>query len=590
MCYHILPNRGNREFYILREVGQTGADSICKRKGEGVNFTGRSQAMRVWLLLALAAALLAHGRALWADFAWDDTPLIRQNECGPDDIDWSRVWGRDIGACLPTGHASGYWRPLQTTAFLLVRKTFGDSPLPFHLLNLLLHLLAVWGVWRLGRALSLTPTATVAAALLFAAHPAHVEQVALASNLGGLLTVALLLHALAFAVGEGRRALLAAALFAVALLTKEEALALPALAIWATAFLPGAKMRETLRRSWPVIIALVALSALYLLWRWLGPVPGPLKPATTDWFGPVDIPVALGYYAVRLFSPLPGNPDLSALVGAWNGGCAQTAALIYLVVGIGAVALLLALLWRGGVGRLLAGLFVLAYLPYAGIAPLHTPLAEHYLYLASVPALLGAGVLFDRLRGRRIVLAVVVVAFVAGTAVAHGHWRNDQALWTHATRVACPGHRALKNRAAVMLVLGRHLEAETLLRRALKTAPSIDAELRASLGSVLLMRGKLDDATDQFEKALVLDKNNKRALSGLAVVRIREGWPGAALPLLKRALENHPNDAGLWSNLGVAQAKLEKYDEARVAFERALALDSSLAGAREALDALPPVD
>ena len=166
--------------------------------------------------------------ALGAGFVWDD-----------------RADALDNPAASPAGFAGALGttnRPLLKATYALQRATTGAAPLPFHAVNLALHLLTTAAVFALVRRVVAAPVGARAgasadlpawiAAALWALHPVAAETVAPVVGRSVLLSTALLLGALLLVTGARAPrpgALLAAgALAFLAPLARETALVLPA--------------------------------------------------------------------------------------------------------------------------------------------------------------------------------------------------------------------------------------------------------------------------------------------------------------------------------------------------------------------------
>jgi protein O-mannosyl-transferase len=70
------------------------------------------------------------------------------------------------------------YHPLTTFTNLLEYTAFGLNPLPYHLFNVLLHVLNTWLAYKVAEQLSGKTTTALIVAILFAVHPMHVESVA----------------------------------------------------------------------------------------------------------------------------------------------------------------------------------------------------------------------------------------------------------------------------------------------------------------------------------------------------------------------------------------------------------------------------
>jgi hypothetical protein len=178
----------------------------------------------LWLCgFVFAATLVAYFPALGADFIWDDQPgHVTRPELRPL-TGLARIWF-EIGA-------TQQFYPLLHTAFWVEHRLWGDSPLGYHLVNVLQHATAACLIGLLLRRLRIA--GAWFAALLFALHPVAVESVAwVAEQKNTLSTVLYLCAALAYLRFDDNRRrrpyLFATALFILALLTKTVTATLPA--------------------------------------------------------------------------------------------------------------------------------------------------------------------------------------------------------------------------------------------------------------------------------------------------------------------------------------------------------------------------
>jgi tetratricopeptide (TPR) repeat protein len=113
--------------------------------------------------------------------------------------------------------------------------------------------------------------------------------------------------------------------------------------------------------------------------------------------------------------------------------------------------------------------------------------------------------------------------------------------------------------------------AETALRRAAELDPK-SAEIQNNLGLVALARGHDHDAFVAFDKAVALDDDFIEARLNKAAVLLDCGDYAHALPELEAAAKARPDDPDVLVALGVAQRGLGKPEDARRAYEGALAV------------------
>jgi tetratricopeptide (TPR) repeat protein len=113
--------------------------------------------------------------------------------------------------------------------------------------------------------------------------------------------------------------------------------------------------------------------------------------------------------------------------------------------------------------------------------------------------------------------------------------------------------------------------AETALRRAAELDPK-SAEVWNNLGLVALARGQDHEAFTAFDKAVALDDDFIAARLNKAAVLLDCGDYAHALPELEAAAKARPDDPDVLVALGVAKRGLGKPEEARRAYEGALAV------------------
>ncbi len=97
------------------------------------------------------------------------------------------------------------------------------------------------------------------------------------------------------------------------------------------------------------------------------------------------------------------------------------------------------------------------------------------------------------------------------------------------------------------------------------------AEPNALLGIEYMKASQNDQAMEHLQRALIHDPDSPLAHSGIAVLYERLGENSQAEAHFKRAIELAPRDSDAANNYGRFLCALERYDEATVAFELALA-------------------
>ena len=227
--------------------------------------------MWLWLVLAVAPAILPYVPSLGGGFALDDWQLVVQDPLAHSIGNWRDAFFTDfLRGSL--GKDIIYYRPLVTISYQLNYSLFGPDPLAFRLTNILLNALVAVLVFFLGLRLTKSAVAAGLAALAFAVLPSHAESVAWISGRTDVMSVLFMLASLlAFAASCDRRefnwplALASSLAFLCALLSKEQALVLPVLLV-VYAWISGKRMGASEALKWAAVL-LIPLVAFLLVRR-----------------------------------------------------------------------------------------------------------------------------------------------------------------------------------------------------------------------------------------------------------------------------------------------------------------------------------
>jgi len=179
-----------------------------------------------------------------------------------------KPWGTAVQSYW-TAHdpeAVHYYRPAVRVLQQTVQALVGTHAAVFHVINLLVHGLVTFLLYRLCRSLGTDAKVALWAAALFAIHPAHDEAVFWATGISGLSEAACHLGGLLafdrFLLGRRRRwGIVAVLCFASGVLFKESALTFPltAMLLW---WYRGHRRGD----AWP-ILGVVGLIAVLGAWR-----------------------------------------------------------------------------------------------------------------------------------------------------------------------------------------------------------------------------------------------------------------------------------------------------------------------------------
>ena len=446
--------------------------------------------------LVVAVALGASLAGLLNDFAQDDIGIIRDNVRIHDPANWRAILTSPYWP--PPWHVELY-RPLASFLHALQYALGGGGPLVFRITSYLLYAGASLAVLAMARTLLPWPYA-LGAALLFAAHPVHVEAVAPAVGQSELLVALAAGLMTAWYVrcrrrGDGsltaRDWTAIAALYVAASLAKEQGLLLPGMLVCAELFLLSRPGRRAVKRlgAGYAVLAVLAVAVVLLRLRVLGGdiaanFPAEALEGLSLGGRALTMLQVVPHWARLLIWPAHLQADYSPqeIVASTGFGAGELLGLLLL---LGAGALCWVLRKRAPVVSFGLAWMALALLPVSNLFAISgVVLAERTLFLPSAGFVLVLGgtaaALLERIppvpvRWRRVVIAtgvLLVAAGVARSAERHGIWRNDDYFAVRSSADAPRSYRMQQAYAQVLFKLGYRDESIAVYRAAVALAPA----------------------------------------------------------------------------------------------------------------------
>jgi Tfp pilus assembly protein PilF len=186
-------------------------------------------------------------------------------------------------------------------------------------------------------------------------------------------------------------------------------------------------------------------------------------------------------------------------------------------------------------------------------------MADRYTYLPlvgiSIMVVWNFKELSDRFSAREairgFVSVVVIVVLISLTRIQVGYWQDTTTLFRRALQITERNFIAHQILADDMAKKGDSAVAESHYREALRIKPAFKQSYN-SLGHLLMIQGKNDEAGRLFEEALRIDPAFVPALKNLGDVRMRQGRIDDAIHLYGKAVLFCKEDAELLNNYGVA--------------------------------------
>jgi protein O-mannosyl-transferase len=530
---------------------------------------GSRQKQRLIFCLALFAATLVFYNPVAHDgfVLLDDVPYILSNPPVKAGLTWPTVkWA------FTTFHA-GYWHPLTWLSHALDCQLFGLNPAGHHYVSLLFHAAnAVLLFLVLEQTTALAWPSLIVAAI-FALHPINVESLAWAAERKNVLSMFFFLLAMLMYGPYARRGgtwryAAVSAFFVLGMMAKPQIITLPfVLLLWDYWPLkrmfaqhlhfsqdklgsPPRSLSFLLLEKIPLFLIVLAGSILTVMAqrsadavRTLGEVSlrARLENAVLSYAKYLRL-LVWPHHLAPLY-PHPGNR-----IPMW-----QVAVSCAVLLGLTAIALL----WRERKYLAMGWLWFLGVLvPMIGIVQVgDQAMADRFVYIPMIGVLIAAvWAVWDFAEENAIPKvwiavpsATIILVLGAATYQQLGYWENGETLWRYTLTVTNDNYMAHDNLAMVLKQQGRVSEAipEFVEAESLHNYPLPEV---FNMGVYLQQYGHIPDAMRMYEKVAMKASDSQLRSMG-------------------------------WSQMGAANAELQNYEQSRICYENALAINSSNAGA-----------
>jgi Flp pilus assembly protein TadD len=479
---------------------------------------------------------------------------------------------------LTTNYASN-WHPLTWWSLQLDHELHGLNPTGFLATNVIMHAASVvllFWVLRLSTGLVWPAAATAA---LFAIHPLRVESVAWVAERKDVLSTLLWMATLLAYVWYTQRPsplryLLVLAGFALGLMAKPMLVTLP-FALLLLDYWPLSRLRwNNWRTPAAEKLPLVVLAAI-ACWLTISAqsAAGAVKP-WEHFSADVRVGNALIAYASYLglfvwpsgLAPFYPHPRLGLfsvqaiaagvlLVGLTVLALRQSRARPYLIVG-----------WLWYLGTLL---------PVIGLVQVGGQgMADRYTYIPMVGVTFAVVWAIFELAGRssesRITAlatgALILLVLLVGTRRQVSHWRDTEALWRRTLTVTVRNYEAHRNLGQTLERQGKLDEAHEQYRKALEDYPNKEV-VHIDLGALQMRRGKFAEARQHFQAALDIDGKNPVTNSNMGALLLAQGRPVEAEPYLRKAIAARPDFASAHFNLALVLIATGRFDDGTAHFD-----------------------
>ena len=490
-----------------------------------------------------------------------------------------------------TRPVNGSYVPLPLLTFAIEYRLFGENPLPFHVTNLLLHILCTLLVFRILQMLGIDLVYAVFGALLFGIHPMRVESVAWITErkdvLYGVFYMASIIMYIRYVTGPVRNSrllLYSILLFLGSLLSKIEAVTLP-LTLLLIDFLLQRPFRVKLiteKIPYFVLSLIFGLAGILILYRVGLKLPEFLQ---------ADKMLSLSdrvFYALYAFSGYLVKfvvPYAQSAIYPYPVMTGFTMVWIRFINPVLLLALIFAVYRSAKKGRVIAfgmmfflvNIFFLLQIFAVGI----TFFSDRYSYipyfgLIFIVVWCAQSLVKKDERKRIVVLSVLSLLALVCVPVTFSRshvWEDGVSLWSNVID-QYPGRsfEPYVNRGISYTLRQEWRPAIEDYTTALAIGPA-SAGVYADRGMVYGFTGQPEKAVADFSEAVRLDPKNAKALFNRGVTYGNMGQAGQAVADFKKVLEIEPENVTACTGLSIMLMSEMKFDSCALYAEKGIRLD-----------------
>jgi tetratricopeptide (TPR) repeat protein len=544
----------------------------------------RTKVLGLFLLVLFAGGLYLNSVGnLFTN--WDDQMIYSNYQIRS--LNWKNI------QAIFTPVKAGTYQPIRVLSYAVDYYFWKLNPLGYHITNIVFYILASITVFftlhRLSTHLrkSAPPDShervALFGALLFAAHPVHVEAVTwLAARKEGLQGFFFFLAFYLYLKGkeeEGKRKFFYLTLvlfsFLLATLSKPAAIVFPAVLLLYEISLRKSGWMDFVKRHWLFIVFSVFISFIftYILMKVMLEAGG-IKPYRGGtFFSNLLISFYVFLYSIKLLTSTINYS--AAYTIPFSNPLWGVRTLIFIGITLMLFGLSLWSLKKTKVIFFSFFFFFIALLPYLNIIPISTLLADRYLFVASFSYCFLLGIIFNKLyelKKQRFsmdffkllsvaLLLFLLIGYSSMTIRQNQLWENSYTLWADAVEKYPDSNTANALMGVIYMELGMDEKAVGYLEKAIQVLP-YDYQSRNNLGIVYGRLEKPEKALKELMTAIWLKPGDDTIKINLSVFYQRQKEYEKAVEILRTLLSKNGHDANLHFRLGLLYKEMGLYDHA----------------------------
>ncbi|MBL7932667.1 MAG: tetratricopeptide repeat protein [Bacteroidia bacterium] len=514
------------------------------------------------LCLVLLTGLLVYSRFLfYSHISWDDPEMLFRNK-DVRDFDLKAIF---------TNHYVGNYIPITMLFHSLAWFLFGNADWGHHLLNILLHTINAFLVYRLGKKLFKSETISLTGCIVFFIHPLQIESVGWISELKNVLSTTFSLAGLIWYLNylekkSQQNYLITFLFFSLACLSKPSAVTFPLSLVCLDVIVQQKISFRFLLNKIPFLILSIVFGLVNI------------KTQSADqfinhahefpWYQRFGFS---GYALMKYFILFLAPVNLSVIYPypdvKWS------VFIVGFIILLSVVFLLL--LFRKKNQTLFALLLfvlfnlilVLQFLPFGEVL-----YADRYFYVPVIGLAWMIGIFGEKLSLRPIILYLVLLLYFSVLSFARtGTWKSAMSLYEDIIKKYPDQFVALNSAGVESMFLNEDEKALGYLNKAVSVAPK-NYKGYYNRGLLYLKNGKTEDAIKSFNQSLAIYPYSK-AYAARAAAYYSAGDLPKAMNDANYVLQREPENAKAHFVLANCYNDLNKLDEALKEYNRCITIN-----------------
>lgn len=527
----------------------------------------------IFIIFIIILGSVVYFNSLGGAFIWDDAGLVKNNVYLKSWSNLPQIFTQNIWAGI--GEGSCVYRPLQMVTYLADYSLWNLDPRPYHLTNMLLHILAALSLYWFVNILFNHRLLALFSGLLFVCHPVHTEAVSYISGRADPLVAIFILIAFIFYLKFLNASnlfswIITLLSFVLALLARENAIIFPALLlVYHYAFKKKLEIKP--------FLSILGIAVGYLVFRLIfkdtlfydTPVASTFLQRLPGFFA------ALANYVRILFLPLNLHMEYGNIFYSFLSFPA--------IIGLGIILFLLFYVFKSKHQDrlvLFSSLwFIVALLPVSNLYPLNAYMSEHWLYLPAIGfCIILAQVfvyLFEKDKIRPLALGLFIFwlfCYSHLTIKQNAYWKSELSFYQRTLAHAPSSEKVYYNLGNLLCARGETEQAILMYLKAIELNPRY-TNAYINLGGAYIGLGRNEEGIKYCQQALGLDSRLSGAYYNLGGAYYNLGQKDQALKMFQKCIQLNPLHVEAYNNLASGYAEAGNIDEAIKLWDRCVKIN-----------------